>query len=150
MIRIDEVNDTDRDTLESWSVLDIDPDHHDLRADYWYTGAYGTYLCFKMADDKGPIVYVRMDKGDADMCRFHAQFAPAGVVSKERLIQAMMLAFEIMKPQLKEDGFNGMITMTKFPLLAAWLMKYQKFVRFEQTDNYKLVFATEVAGSKGA
>jgi hypothetical protein len=136
----------DIDQIKEWQRVDLDEDHRTIDPTWWLTGN-DSYLSFCIQDDEGPVCWVRLDK-ENEHARLGTQFAPPEIVSKPRLVAGMLAAFKVCVPHLVEEGFHGIITMTRFPHLANFLVSQVKFERVGQTDEYLLKFATSAELAK--
>ena len=122
--------------IQEWAAHDP---YHFVQAspEWWLTGAPGSLLAFCLTDERGPLIYVRIE-AEGEYARTHIQFAPESVVSKRRLVVGLILGLATMKGALPGAGMKGMIFNTVNPSLAAFFKK-QGFVSVGD-DDYRLDF----------
>ena len=117
--------------IQEWTDADV---YHrgQHNPGWWITG--NGLLSFRVDDETGPLFYVRLD--DGEFCRLSVQFAPSNVVSKRRLIPAMLETL----PKLIETakGSKGLIFDSVSPALIKFMGK-MRFTKFEN-DSYLLLF----------
>jgi hypothetical protein len=77
-------------------------------------------LAFCLADNDGPLVYIRLDE-DKEMVHIAMQFGPESVVSKRRLIVGLVQeGIPAMVKFAKEKGYKGLIFESVNPALIAF------------------------------
>ena len=99
-------------------------------------------MAFCLHDQKGPVTYVRLDV-DGDYIRIHTQFAPEAVVSKRRLVVAMIEAVRTLVVAYRESA-KGFIFNSVNPSLIAFMDKHLNFRSCGNSD-YVLKFDQETA-----
>ena len=126
--------------LESW--IAADPYHVNKdTASWWLTGAQGSYLAFKLVDERGTVVFARFDR-EGDFLRQHGQFAPLDQVSEKRVAISYSECFPKLITQVKLDGIRGVVTESVSPKLVAFLCNRLGFVS-DVANDYKLTFSED-------
>lgn len=128
-------------TIVTWAQQDSDLQHRDINPDFWLTGATDSYLAFKLTDHEGTVCFVRFDQ-EARTARLHTQFAPSDIVSKNRLVAAMIDGFERVFPYLQSSGFDGVVFESTSISLIAFMQKHG--FRHLTGDDYKLAFEQKI------
>ena len=129
------VNDIEQ--LTEWILADCY--HKDcLDPKWWLTGHEGALTCFCLQDDKGPTMYVRLDK-EEDLIRIHIQFGPEGEVSKSRVVKSIIKALPAVKEYAKGQGFKGFIYRSTSESLISFLQMKFAFVPVGG-DDYQMNF----------
>jgi hypothetical protein len=126
--------------IKRW--IEADPWHSleaSNEAEWLLTG--GGLLSFCLADAKGPLCFVRLDKDD-NMARVAIQFGPEAEVSKRRLIVGLMrVGFPSIISFAKKQNFKGIVFESINPELIEFLKKHQGVVKTStKSDDYALIF----------
>jgi hypothetical protein len=117
-----------------------------IQADPWHTIKDSTdwwihgYLTFKLADDKGTVIFVRFDR-EKDVLRLHSQFGPLSEVSERRVASAIIQGIQNFIPYAKLDGATGIITESISVKLVSFLQQHLGFKPVLSTDDYELDFS---------
>jgi hypothetical protein len=112
---------TGADVLNLMEWIAADPYHHEHITPHWWLTAQG-YLSFRLDDAWGPVLYVRVDD-EGEYFRLHVQFAPPDLVSRSRVVCAMLDAIPQMVEIARLKGKRGLITESVSPSLIAFLCK---------------------------
>jgi hypothetical protein len=133
MIKLLPSTEKDVGQIQQWTLADIYHNHQN-NPEWWLTG--NGLLSFKAEDETGPVFYLRMDGGD--VCRLSVQFAPSDVVSKRRLIRAMLETLLKMIEVAKSVSSKGLVFDSSSPTL----IKFMQRAGFKDTGNgsYVLLF----------
>lgn len=127
----------DIEQLTEW--IAHDPYHFHLgQPEWWLSGANGSLLSFCFTDEKGPLVYARLDL-EGEYIRIHTQFAPETVVSKRRLIVGMIQGIRTLIEVYKTQGYKGFIFNSVNPSLFGFMDKHLGFKSIGN-DDYRLDF----------
>jgi hypothetical protein len=122
---------SDKEQIERWCKADIDPAHHNIKPDFFYTGE--TFLTFKITDDIGTVLFVRSEcYSEEPIAVLHLQFPPESEVSKRRLIHAILVVFPTFMGELKENFSAVNFTSTS-----------QKLIGFFRKLGFKSVLGTD-------
>jgi len=130
--------------LQEW--IAADPWHQGQTPEFWLTGAPNSLLAFCLQDDRGPVLYARVDQGDP--ATLHTQFAPVEVVSKGRLVRGMLKAMPVLFNHVKTKA-SAIVFESVSPTLIVFMLR-AGFVRVEDTDDYNLEFAPSAEESEDA
>lgn len=125
---------SDIDQIQKWT--DADEYHRGQHNPSWWLTGNG-FISFCLYDDKGPVCYVRID--DGEYARLNVQFAPQDVVSKRRLVLAMLEALPKLIKTMKSHGSNGFIFDSISPTLISFMDKVG-FSKIAGDDSYLLLF----------
>jgi hypothetical protein len=135
MLTCCETTKTDLAQIAAWT--EKDEFHRDINfPDWWLTG--NGALSFRLDDDEGPVVYVRLDEGE--MYRLHCQFPPPEIVSKRRLIQGMLGIFPLLLQHAKDAGAKGLVFGSVSHKLVRFMGKLGFEPSFEHYGEYVLRF----------
>ncbi len=140
MIRLTETIEADVPQIKEW--LAADPWHRDdsRNVPELMTTGHGL-LCFCLQDDEGPLAYFKLTE-EGELVRIAIQFAPEEIVSKKRLVIALVQAgIPSMKMFASNNGFKGLVFESISPLLIAFGEK-QGF-KSVGNDDYALLFEDE-------
>lgn len=122
--------------IKEW--IEADPDHAGkVEPVWWLTGM--SHLSFGLEDEKGPVLYGRVDK-EEDVARLHIQFAPQHQVSRRRVARGILKGLPVLLEYLKKE-FKAVLFESRSPELVGF-MKNMGFEHYEGTD-YRLEFPTE-------
>jgi hypothetical protein len=121
--------------ISDWTQ--VDEYHRENNVPAWWLTGNGS-LAFRLDDDEGPVVYIRVDEGD--LYRLHCQFAPRDVVSKRRLISSMMGIFPWVSEYAKSRGAKGVVFNSGSPSLARFMKKLGFEPSWEKYGDYVLKF----------
>lgn len=127
----------DLERIQSWA--DKDSYHHGQNEPSWWLTGTG-FLSFRLDDDSGPLVYVKVVKEDSRY-RIHCQFAPQEEVSKSRLARGLVQSVPVVMKYLSEQGGSAAVFNTISDSLGIFLMS-QGFVP-EDNCEYVLRFQGE-------
>lgn len=127
--------DYDVEQLSEW--IGNDPYHKDYLNPHWWLTGNG-FLSYCLQDDKGPTMYVRIDR-ENDLMRLHCQFAPEKQVNKKRVIRSLTWALPQMKSLAIEQGMKGFIYKSTSPLLISYMERQFGF-QAVGNDDHKLLF----------
>lgn len=120
----------DSDLLRSW--IESDPWHSFKdEVTWWITGAY---LTFKLVDEEGIVLFVRLDRDKGTLLRLHTQFAPIMEVSEARVAMAIIKGISSFIPHAITNGVTGIITESVSTKLVAFLQKHLNFKPVEGND----------------
>ena len=125
----------DIEQLSEW--IANDPYHKDCLNPLWWLTGNG-FLAYCLQDDKGPTMYVRIDKED-DLMRLHCQFAPETEVNKKRVMKSLTWALPQMRQLAKENGMKGFIYKSTSSLLIGYMERKFGF-QAVGNDDHKLLF----------
>lgn len=135
MLSVRETTKDDLDQIAAWT--EKDEFHRDINCpDWWMTG--NGSLSFRLDDDEGPVVYVRLD--DGEMYRLHCQFPPPNAVSKRRLVRGMLGIFPLLLQYAKDAGAEGMIFTSVSHKLVRFMGKLGFEPSWEKYGEYVLTF----------
>jgi len=134
MIRLTETTPQDIPQIREW--LDADPWHRgDSRNDPELMTTGNGVLAFCLQDDKGPIVFIKLIEV-GETLRVAMQFAPRAVVSKRRLIEALItVGFPIMKGYATGWGCKALAFESKNPSLLRFCSR-NGFENVEGTNDF--------------
>ena len=129
----------DESTLHEW--INADPWHSYKDAVEWWTS--GGYLTFKLVDEKGTVVFVRLDRDLGTLVRLHAQFAPSNVVSENRTAVAITRGIRDFISHAVSNGVTGIVTELMSPKLVSFMCSPALgFKKVEGTEkDYLLMFS---------
>jgi len=128
---------TEQDVPQLQEWIQHDAYHKDcLNPSWWFTGQ--GLLSYCIQDDKGPTMYVRIDK-ENDLMRLHTQFAPDSEVSKRRVIKSLVWAVPLMEHLGKQENLKGFIFKSTSPLLIDFMRRKFGFQPVGN-DDYVLKF----------
>lgn len=123
--------------IQEW--IDADPYHKDdprCTAEGLLTGQ--GKLTFCLADDEGPLCFVRLD-AEGEMLRLSTQFAPESEVSKKRLITGLLsTGIPAIIKFGQDEGFKGIVFESTSDSLIGFMDK-QGFKHVSGID-YALAF----------
>ncbi|SRR6266567_3074365 len=124
----------DMDQIREWAAADTW--HQDQKqSEWWLTGS--GHIAFCAQDEIGPVVYVKVEK-EEDWYRLHCQFGPREEVSRERLLEAMMIGLPVLFGGLK-DG-KGVIFNSMNPSLIKFMVSLGFKPRACPVGDYELKF----------
>ena len=135
-MKLSPTTEKDIPTITDW--IAADPDHRDDQTDpEWYLTGYGA-LAFHVADDNGPLFFVRLDI-EGNMLRLVTQFAPESEVSKNRLVTALLsTGIPAIIKFAKRKEYRGIV----FESTTESLIKFMDKQGFKPVgaDDYALTF----------
>ncbi len=100
-------------------------------------------LSFCVADDKGPLCFVRLDSED-DMTRAAIQFGPESEVSKRRMVVGLMrMGLPAIIRFSKKEGFKGVIFESVSTSLIEFLKKNLGVCKAAGENDYSLTFGED-------
>jgi hypothetical protein len=137
MVKLGVSSQEDIERIQKWT--DADPYHQGQRNPEWWLTGTG-FLSFRLDDDSGPLVYVKVVKEDSRY-RIHCQFAPQEEVSKSRLARGLVQSVPVVMKYLSEQGGSAAVFNTISDSLGVFLMS-QGFVP-EDNCEYVLHFQGE-------
>lgn len=107
----------------------------------WWLPTTGNLLACCVEDEKGPVMYLRVD-ADMDKVRLNIQFAPEEQVSKRRVVRAVLDGFPRLVEVAKSYKVKGMI----FESVNEPLIQFMKSQGFEHCngDDYLLQFQENI------
>lgn len=76
----------DLDQIREWVAAD--PWHQNQKQPEWWLTGSEAYVCACVQDDKGPVVYIKVEE-ESEQFRLHCQFGPRNEVNRSRLLLAM-------------------------------------------------------------
>jgi len=126
----------DVDQIREWSAADTW--HHDQQQPEWWLTGTDCHIAFCAQDDKGPVVYVKVEK-EEDWYRLHCQFGPRSEVSRKRLLEAMNIGLPVLFKLLKQDGGTGVVFESSSRSLVAF-MAVHGFKPREKAGDFELKF----------
>jgi hypothetical protein len=129
---------TEQDIKQLSEWIQTDPYHKDCLDPFWWLTGNG-FLSFCAQDDKGPTMYVRIDKENGLM-RLHCQFGPETEVSKKRVIKTFTWGLPQMQPLGIVNGMIGFIFKSKSLLLIQYMERQFGF-QAVGNDDYKLLWS---------
>lgn len=108
----------DAPQIQQWTDADV---YHNGQhsPDWWITG--NGLLSFCLCDDAGSVLYIRLDEGE--YVRISAQFAPADIVGKRRLVRAILQLLPKLVEVAKSNGSKGLIFSSESPTLIGFMKK---------------------------
>ena len=138
MAKLESTNQEDLEKIKEW--IAADPWHKDdpsfKEPERLLTGQ--GLLSFCVADDEGPLCFVRLD-AEGDMVRFATQFGPEAEVSKKRLVTGLLsTGIPALICFAKGKGYKGLIFESENESLINFMAK-QNFVSAGNKD-YSLIF----------
>lgn len=138
MIKLIETVESDVEKIRAWIATDPFHNAESQHSPEWLlTG--GGQLAFCIADDDGPLCFVRLDDED-NMLRLATQFGPESEVSKKRLVTGLLSAgIPAIIAFGKAHGFKGIIFESTSESLIAFMNK-QGFFKAAKKDDYALTF----------
>lgn len=128
--------------IREWIQVDL---WHRNDPDIYAEGFLSTegLLSFCVVDDKGPLVFVRLE-ADGEMVRIVMQFGPESEVSKRRLIVGLIqVGIPAMKKFAESRGYKGLVFESVNPSLIAFGYK-MGFVKAERDKDYILTFEGQI------
>jgi hypothetical protein len=131
------ISSTERDIEQLSGWIQNDPYHKDCLNPLWWLTGQG-FLAYCVWDDRGPTMYVRIDK-EGDLMRLHCQFSPELEVSKRRVIRSLTWALPKMQILGEQHQMKGFVFRSVSPTLIAFMQKKFGFV-FVGRDDYKMLF----------
>lgn len=134
-MKFTESTEQDIEQLSEW--IENDPYHRDCLNPLWWLTGNG-FLSYCLQDDKGPTMYVRIDRENGLM-RLHCQFAPDKQVSKKRVIRSLTWALPKMQELAVKQGMNGFIYKSSSPLLISYMERQFGF-QAVGNDDHRLLF----------
>ena len=138
MLKLLATEKSDLSQLKEWVA--VDPWHKEnetwKKTEGMLTG--NGILAFNVSDDKGPVVYIRLDKED-DLARIATQFAPESEVSKRRLVVGLArIGIPAMIEFAKQNGYKGLIFESISPTLIGFGDRFG--FRSVGNNDYALIF----------
>jgi hypothetical protein len=133
MIYFNPSSSVDIPTIQIWTDAD---DYHkgQKNPEWWLTG--NGLLSFALYDDNGPILFVRLDS-EKEYVVLNVQFAPVSVVSKIRLVRALLEAFPKIVLLAKARGYEGIL----FKSDSISLIRFMGRLGFKEIDgNFVMPF----------
>src|SRR6266436_3312688 len=128
----------DSDLMKIREWIATDPFHKDEEqhsAEWLLTG--NGALAFCVADEQGPLCYVRLD-AEGDMLRLATQFGPESEVSKKRLVTGLLSAgIPAIIEFGKNKGYKGIVFESISESLIAF-MERQGFFKAAGKNDYSL------------
>jgi len=128
---------TEQDIEQLTEWIKADPYHKGCLDPLWWLTGQGL-LCYCLQDEKGPTMYVRLDK-DGDLLRIHTQFAPQSEVSKIRTAKSLLWAFPKMRDVAKKNNLTGFVFKSISEKLITFMQIAFSFVPIGN-DDYQLLF----------
>lgn len=144
MIEFIKTTEEDMPLIQRWISLDpwhARPDYKDDAAwwaSLWYYSPQAN-ATFKLVDDEGIVLFVRLDQDRDTLLRLHTQFGPVEEVSEKRVAQAIMYGIKTFIPHGVQNGATGIITESMSPKLIAFLIKRLNFKQ-DTGNDYLLTF----------
>lgn len=129
----------DIEQLTEW--IKHDPYHEDMLNPVWWITGNGL-LAYVIQDQKGPTMYVRVDK-DQDKLRIHTQFAPETEVSKIRVIKSINFALPRMEEFAKQNNLTSLIYKSVSDSLISFMQIKFRFVPTGDNDYVRLIVEEE-------
>jgi len=124
--------------IEEWIAVDPFHKDEDQHSAEWLLTGNGI-LSFCVADDQGPLCYVRLD-AEGDMLRLATQFGPESQVSKKRLVTGLLSAgIPAIIEFGKNKGYKGIVFESISESLIAF-MERQGFFKAAGKNDYSLTF----------
>ena len=137
-MKFTESTENDIEQLSSW--IKNDSYHKDCLNPYWWLTGNGL-LSYCLQDNKGPAMYVRLDK-ENELLRLHTQFAPESEVSKLRVVKSILWAFPKMEFIALKNGLKGIIFKSSSSLLINFMKTKFGFVATSD-DDYQMLFEVD-------
>jgi hypothetical protein len=134
-MKLELTTEADLQRISDWTQAD--EYHRENNFPSWWLTGNGA-LSFRLDDEEGPVVYVRLD--DGEMCRLHCQFAPQDVVNKKRLISGMIGIFPWLSYYAKSKGAKGMVFSSVSPKLVKFMKKLGFDPSWEHFGEHILIF----------
>lgn len=131
MITLKTSGEQDIPKLADW--IKADPYHRDHSDPVWWLTGNGV-LSGLVEDESGILGYIRFDR-DGDLLRMHTQFGPREEVSKQRLVDGMLLFIPLMQTYCKTQKATGIIFESTSPSLIGFMKLKFGFEDFSQ-DNF--------------
>jgi hypothetical protein len=137
-MQLEATTEADLGQIKDWWKADEDHKHKPFSDDFFLTGS--GLLTFRLDDEDGPLLYCRLDEqNEFGLSRIHLQFAPEDIVSKRRLVVAMLKAMTVVFDHVKSTGAAGIVFESTSATLISFFER-QGFVRVAETDDYVLAF----------
>lgn len=130
------ITEKDLPRIEDW--IDHDFFHFQKMAADWWIGGADCVLSCRVDDHEGPVMYMKADK-EKELVRLHVQFAPESVVSKRRVIHAILDGFPRFVWVMKTFPIKGIIFESVNDLLISFMKKKLSFASCGG-DDYLLQF----------
>lgn len=124
----------DIERLKQW--IESDPYHRGTDPLFWMTG--NGLLSFRVEDQKGTTMYIRLDKDD-NLLRIHTQFAPENQVSKLRTVKSLILGFPKIECVARANSLDGYVFGSYSPDLILFMVRKFGFTPISDGD-YRLLF----------
>lgn len=118
MIRFDEIIPDDLPQIGEW--IEAEPDHKGKMTPLWWM--QGTVLSCCAEDDRGPVMYLRIDR-EGDWARLHIQFGPQHQVSKLRVAGAFIEGIPRMADTMANYGFKALVFASTSDSLIGFMRK---------------------------
>lgn len=83
-------------------------------------------------------MYMRLDQ-EADLMRFHTQFAPENEVSKKRVVDTILAGLPAIQGEAMKRNLKGLVFESTSKSLIAFMAKLG-FKALENTNDYVLKF----------
>jgi hypothetical protein len=126
----------DSELIYQWTALDRY--HRERNNPTWWLTGNGGLLSFVWTDEEGKVFFCRLDPNEK-LLRISVQFAPEEVVSKRRLIRAMLKCWPILVQFAKSEKYEGMVFTSVSPLLVKFMSK----LNFKEAEDSDYVFKFE-------
>lgn len=136
-MKFTESTESDIEQLSEW--IKADPYHKDCLNPYWWLTGNGGLLSYCLQDNRGPTMYVRLDK-ENDLLRLHTQFSPESEVSKLRVVKSLLWALPKMEVIAHENNLKGFIYKSVSPSLIDFMKKKFGFVSADSDNDYQMMF----------
>jgi hypothetical protein len=135
MLNCKETTRDDLTQIAAWT--EKDEFHREINCPDWWTTGNGA-LSFRLDDDEGPVVYIRLDSGE--LYRLHCQFPPQEVVNKRRLVHGMLGIFPLLLQHAKDAGAKGLVFDSVSHKLVRFMAKLGFEPSWEHAGEYVLRF----------
>lgn len=125
---------TDLEQISSWTKED---EYHQNDCPEWWLTGNGA-LSFRLDDEQGPVVYIRLDEGD--LYRLHCQFAPTSVVSRRRLVHGIVGILPHLVQHVREKEGKGLVFSSISPKLVRFMKNLGFEPSWEHYGEYVMMF----------
>jgi hypothetical protein len=124
------VNNLDLPTLTNWIARDADHSARGVTADFFQQP-----ISFAIDDDKGPIMYVRLEPMDSEIIRLHIQFDEG---ERRRTAVALARHFPQVRDLIAQSGCRYIVFDSVSETLVRFCQKHFGFINLPDTSDYFL------------
>ncbi|MGA7766029.1 MAG: hypothetical protein WCA27_07355 [Candidatus Sulfotelmatobacter sp.] len=128
------ISDSDKPIIAEWISKDADHLAKELNEEFFYRP---DGFSFAIADERGPVMYIKIEPCDAEIVRFHIQFDERER-GRRRTVLALMRDIPTVLDLVKKSNIRYIVFDSVSETLIRFCQKHFGFVHIADSNDYQL------------